>query len=130
MKKLQACNEVGFSGSFCDLCYNLTMENKTNLTVFGIILGLSIIISFGLASYTFYVLRNTNYISTTGSATQTVTSDSVKWTATITRVITLATVKDGYTKMATDLMAVRSFLTTNGIPDTSVNIDPILMNEN
>lgn len=105
-------------------------DNKNNLTLFGIILGLSIIVSFGIASFTFYKLRGNDYISTTGSATKEVTSDSVKWTSTITRTVTLATMKDGYTKMATDLTDVKAFLATSGIPETSINIAPIFMNEN
>jgi hypothetical protein len=104
-------------------------NNNKNLVGLGIILGLSLLISTGLASFTFYKLRSTDYISTTGSATQEYTSDSVKWTSTITRTVTLATVKDGYTKMASDLAAVKSFLSTNGIPDTSIDIAPIYMNE-
>ena len=104
-------------------------NNNKSLLGFGVILGLSIIISFGLASYTFYKLRATDFISTTGSATQEVTSDSVKWTSTITRVVTLATVQDGYTKLAADLAAVKSFLSQNGIPDTSINVDPVFMNQ-
>ena len=104
-------------------------NNNKNLIVFGVILGLSIIISFSVASFTFYKLRVTDNISTTGSATKEYTSDTVKWTSTITRTVTLATVKDGYTKMASDLAAVKSFLSTNGIPDTSIDIAPIYMNE-
>jgi hypothetical protein len=104
-------------------------NNNKNLIVFGIILGLSIIISASLASFTFYKLRSTNDITTTGSATKEYTSDSVKWTSTITRTVTLATVKDGYTKMASDLAAVKSFLSTNGIPDSSIDVAPIFMNE-
>ena len=106
------------------------MENTNkNLIGLGIILGLSLLISTGLASFTFYTLRSTNYISTTGSATKEYTSDSVKWTSSITRTVTLATVKDGYTKMASDLTAVKNFLSTNGIPDTSISVAPIYMNE-
>ena len=104
-------------------------NNNKNLIGFGVILGLSIIISFGLASFTFYKLRATDNISTTGSATKEYTSDTVKWTSTITRTVTIATVKDGYTKMASDLAAVKSFLSTNGISDTSIDIAPIYMNE-
>jgi hypothetical protein len=104
-------------------------NNNKHLIFFGVILGLSLLISTGLASFTFYKLRSTDYISTTGSATQEYTSDSVKWTSTITRNVTLATVKNGYTQMASDLAAVKSFLSTNGIPDTSIDVTPILMNE-
>jgi hypothetical protein len=103
--------------------------NNKSLISFGVILGLSIIISFSVASFTFYKLRGTDFISTTGSATKEYTSDTVKWTSTITRTVTLATVKDGYVKMASDLTAVKSFLNTNGIPDKSIEISPIFMNE-
>jgi hypothetical protein len=104
-------------------------NNNKNLIGLGIILGLSLLISTGLASFTFYKLRSTDNISTTGSATKEYTSDTVKWTSTITRTVTLATVKDGYAKMASDLAAVKSFLSTNGVPDASVDISPIFMNE-
>lgn len=104
--------------------------NNKNLIIFGLVLGLSIIISFGIASFTFYKLRGNDYISTTGSASEEVTSDSVKWTSAITRTVTLATVKDGYSKMSSDLLAVKDFLSSNGIPDTSINVAPVLMNEN
>jgi len=104
-------------------------SNK-NLFVFGTILGLSLIISAGIASFTFYNIRSADTISTTGSAIKNVTSDSVKWTSTITRTVTLATVKDGYTKMSSDLKNVQAFLSTNGIPDSAVTIAPVFMNEN
>lgn len=109
------------------------MENKENtnqkLTNFGIILGLSIIISFALASYTFYAIRSTDSITTTGSSKKEVTSDKVKWTSTITRVVKLSTVKDGYAKMDNDLKEVKNFLASNGIPAEQIDISPVLMNE-
>jgi hypothetical protein len=104
-------------------------NNNKNLISFGIILGLSIIISFSIASFTFYKLRGANDISTTGSATKEYTSDTVKWTSTITRNVTLATVKTGYAQMASDLVAVKSFLSGSGVPDASVDISPIFMNQ-
>ena len=105
------------------------MENNKKYVFFGLILGLSLIISTGVGAYAFYKIRSTNYLTTTGSAKESVVSDSVKWTSTITRRVTTSTIKDGYTKMDTDLKAVKSFLATNGITDDSVNISPILMNE-
>ncbi|MCX6753343.1 MAG: SIMPL domain-containing protein [Candidatus Nomurabacteria bacterium] len=106
------------------------MENKTqSLTSFGLILGLSIIISFGLGSYTFYKLRTGDTISVTGSAMKEVTSDKVKWTSSITRTAKASTIKDGYTAMDADLTAVKDFLKTNGINDTDIVISPIFMNE-
>jgi len=105
------------------------MENKNNLMSFGIVLGLSIILSFGIASYTFYNLRSMDYISTTGSAKKAVTSDKVKWITSIARQTTISNIKDGYTKMDTDLKEVKAFLATNGIPETEITVAPVWMNE-
>ena len=104
-------------------------NNNKSLTVFGLILGLSIIISFGIASFTFYKLRSAEYISTTGSAKKAVVSDSVKWVSSITRVVKLSTVKDGYAKMDADLKGVKNFLMTNGIAEKDIEVAPVYMNE-
>ena len=105
------------------------MQENKNLVSFGLILGLSIIISFGIASYTFYSLRSADYITTTGSAKKEVTSDTVKWTSTISRIVKLSTVKDGYAKMDTDLKEVKAFFADNGFTDEDMEISPIFMNE-
>lgn len=104
-------------------------NNEQKLMGFGLILGVSIIISFGLACYTFYKVRAVDYITTTGSSKKEVTSDKVKWTSTITRMVKLSTVKDGYLKMDADLKNVKTFLTANGILDNNIDIAPIFMNE-
>lgn len=106
------------------------MENTNKSYVaFGLILGLSIIISASVGSLTFYKLRSMDYISTTGSAKKPVTSDKVKWTSSITRSIRQSTIKDGYLKMDTDLKEVKNFLASNGIPAESIDVSPVFMNE-
>ncbi|HNW71920.1 MAG TPA: SIMPL domain-containing protein [Candidatus Paceibacterota bacterium] len=104
-------------------------NNNKNYIVFGIVLGLAIIISASIGSFTFYKLRSMDYISTTGSTKKSVTSDKVKWTSSITQKVKLATLKDGYAKLNTDLKSVKEFLNTNGIPEESINISPVFMNE-
>ena len=103
-------------------------DNK-NYMLFGLILGLALIISAGIGSYTFFKIRSLDYITTTGSAKKAVTSDKVKWTSTITRPAKIATMKDGYTKIDADLKEVKDFLATSGIPADSIDISPVLMNE-
>jgi hypothetical protein len=105
------------------------MQENKSLTVFGVILGASIIISFAIASYTFYSLRSADYITTTGSSKKEVTSDTVKWTSTISRIIKLSTVKEGYAKMDADLKEVKAFFAENGFTDKDMEISPIFMNE-
>lgn len=107
------------------------MENTNNnkLQNFGFILGASLILSFIIASVTFYNLRSEDYISSTGSAKQAVTSDSVKWNSSITRTARASGIKDGYAKLDIDLKAVKAFLATSGVPETSIQISPVFMNE-
>jgi hypothetical protein len=106
------------------------MENSNkNYQVFGLILGLSIIISAGMGSFTFYKLRSMDYISTTGSAKKAVVSDKVKWSSYITRSIRQSTMKDGYIKLDADLKEVKNFLASNGIPLESIDISPVFMQE-
>ncbi|MEI8269742.1 MAG: SIMPL domain-containing protein [bacterium] len=103
-------------------------DNK-NYMVFGLILGLSIIISATIGSLTFYKLRSMDYISTTGSAKKPVVSDKVKWTSSITQKVKASAMKDGYAKLDTNLKDVKDFMTTNGISAESLTISPVLMNE-
>ena len=106
------------------------MENyNRNYMVFGLILGLSIIISATIGSLTFYKLRSMDYISTTGSVKKAVVSDKVKWSSSITRTVKTGTIKNEYEKMSTDLKEVKSFLALNNIPDTSIDISAVFMNE-
>jgi len=104
-------------------------NNNKNYVTFGLILGLSLIISTGLGVFAFYKIRSVDYISTTGSAKKAVVSDKVKWTSSITRQVSVSTVKDGYAKMDIDLKEVKDFFTANGIPAVSLSISPVFMNE-
>ena len=104
-------------------------NNNKNYMVFGLILGLSLVISATIGSLTFYKLRSMDYISTTGSAKKAVVSDKVKWATSITRSIRQSTIKDGYTKLDADLKEVQGFLATNGIPTEAIDVSPVFMNE-
>ena len=100
-----------------------------NYIAFGLILGISLIISFIIGSVTIYKLRSNNTLTSTGSAKESVTSDKVKWTSSITRPVTVSTLSAGYIKMDADLKAVKDFLTTNNIPVESIDVSPVFMNE-
>lgn len=103
-------------------------SNK-NLTILGILLGASLIISTVIGAMAFYKLRSMDYISTTGSAKKAVVSDKVKWTASITRSTRQSTMKDGYAKLDFDLKEVKNFLSSNGVPVEAIDISPVYMNE-
>ncbi len=105
------------------------MENNKNYLIFGLVLGLSLIISASIGSFTFYKLRSNDTITSTGSAKQAVLSDKVKWTGNITRNTTLSTLKSGYAKMDEDLKIVKAFLLENGIKEEEINVSTIYLNE-
>jgi uncharacterized protein len=71
----------------------------------------------------------TNTLTVTGSARTEVVSDTVVWRAAITRSVSFAGLKDGYTQMAKDLEIVKKFLTDNNISAESITVQPIAMNE-
>jgi uncharacterized protein len=105
------------------------MENKNNLSALGLILGGAIVFSFLIGSFTFYKVRTLESISVTGSAKKAVVSDQVKWIASINRQVRLVAVKEGYAKMAADLAEVKTFLSTNGVPENEIVVNPIFMQE-
>jgi hypothetical protein len=103
--------------------------SRKDYVLLGTILGLSLLASTCIASYTFYRLRSNNTITSTGSAKESVVSDKVKWTSSITRAVSASTISQGYAQMDSDLKAVRAFLAANNIPADSIEVSPILMNE-
>lgn len=110
------------------------MESDTRskaLTIFGIILGASMIASVLIGAGVFYKIKSyDNALSVTGSAKREVTSDKVKWTSSITRTVRISALKSGYVQMAKDLADVKEFFKEKGIPDDAITISPIFMNEN
>lgn len=110
------------------------MESDTRtkaLTIFGILLGASMIVSALIGAGVLYKITSfDNSLSVTGSAKREVTSDKVKWTSSITRTARISGLKGGYAQMAKDLAEVQAFFKEKGIPDESIIISPVFMNEN
>ena len=109
------------------------MENNQKFSFFnpGIFIGLGLIVSTIIGAYVFYQVRSfDNTLTVTGSATKPVTSDHVKWVGAINRVVKVSTLKQGYADMASDLVGVKAFLKANNIPDESIVISPIFMDQN
>jgi uncharacterized protein len=99
------------------------------LVIFGVILGICLIIAAGIGSFTFYWVRSqkTDTLTVTGSVKKEVTSDLAKWTSTFTRNVPIDSLKDGYTQMATDQQAVLKFFKDQGIDVNKVLISPVFM---
>lgn len=109
------------------------MENNSKLNpliIFGIILGASIIVSMFIGAGFFYKIRSfDDSLSVTGSAKRAVQSDKVKWTSSINRVAKVNNLKAGYDQMARDLVEVKAFFKAQGIPEESIVVTPVFMNE-
>ena len=109
--------------------YYVYMNDNKNYIVFGVILGLSLILSSTIGALAFYSVRSVNTISSTGSVKKSVVSDKVKWTSSISRQTTASTLKNGYAQMDNDLKNVKNFLFANGIEEKDIIISPITLNE-
>lgn len=104
------------------------MEKIKGLPTFGIIVGISLIITGAIIARTLLdVKKLDNLISVSGSAKQTVTSDSARWTGNFTRTVFRDQLKEGYTAMKNDEKLVSDFFSSQGF--TKIEISPIFMNE-
>lgn len=107
------------------------MENqKISLALASLILAIGLLASSALASATFYKVRALdNTLSVTGSAKIQVKSDSVKWTTSISRMVTQENIKIGYADMARDLKEVKVFFKANGIEEKVLDISPVFVEQ-
>lgn len=95
------------------------------------VLGLALIISTIIGVYTLYQVKSfDNTLTVTGSTSKQVTSDHVKWVGTISRIVKLNTLNQGYKDMANDLSVVQSFLKGKNIPSEQVVVSAISMDQN
>jgi hypothetical protein len=107
------------------------MVNENRSFFWGLtIIGIAIVIGTIIGSVTFYQVKSLdNTLSVTGSAKEKVTADTVKWTASFSRIVSVLDIKSGYTQMANDQAIVEKFLKDAKIDDTAVTISPVTMSE-
>lgn len=113
---------------------NLNHENYpkrgigNKLIIFGVILGICLIIAAGIGSFTFYTVRTQNEtLMVTGSVKQQVTSDLAKWSGSFQRNIPQEDLKAGYAQMKQDQQLVLQFFNDNGYDSSKVLISPVFM---
>ena len=105
------------------------MENNNKNIFFGLILGISLIISSFVIANTFLnVKKLDNVLSVSGSAKQKVVSDSARWTGNFSRSATADQIKSGYSQMKNDEKIIKDFFTSQGFGD-KIEISPVFMNE-
>lgn len=104
------------------------MENQKSLLFFGLIIGVSLIITGAIIARTFLdVKKLDNVISVSGSAKKTVTSDSARWTGNFSRSTVKDQLKEGYAAMKNDEKIVSDFFKSQGF--SQIEISPVFMNE-
>ena len=107
------------------------MKEYKNIVMLASIIGGSLVLSAFIGCFTAYKIRSLdNVLSVTGSASQHVVSDQVKWSSSFSRIVTLNKLNQGYADMASDLAKVKKFFTDNGIDESKLDISPITMSEN
>lgn len=118
---------------FYFLCVTILNMNNTKIhpiVFLGIILGGSFLIATILGAFTVFKIRAQNDVVTvTGSAKIEVTSDLAKWNAEFSRTVRESALSTGYSRMANDLIQVKSFLTSQGITQDEVDISTVSMYE-
>ena len=105
-------------------------ENSNKIIYFAIIIGVCLIISALIASFTFYMVRSpVDTLSVTGSVRQNVTSDIAIWTSNFTRTVPAENLKEGYQMMQNDQKLVLDFFEDNGFSENDLNISPVFMEQ-
>lgn len=108
----------------------MSKENSNKIIYFAIILGICLIISASIGSFTFYKVRSPeDTLSVTGSVREKVTSDLAKWTANFSRTIPAEDLKAGYQMMKNDQRLVLNFFEDNGFTEEDITISPVFMEQ-
>jgi hypothetical protein len=98
------------------------------LLVFGVIIGLCLIIAAGIGSYTFYFVRTKgDTLSVTGSVKQKVVSDLAKWKGQFSRNIPMEDLNSGYARMKQDENILIQFFKEYGFTDKDILVSPVYM---
>jgi len=108
----------------------MSKENSNKIIYFAIILGICLIISASIGSFTFYKVRSPeDTLSVTGSVREKVTSDLAKWTANFSRTVSAEDLKAGYQMMKNDQRLVINFFEDNGFNEEDITISPVFMEQ-
>ena len=103
---------------------------KNPIVTSALVLGISILICTCIASYTVYVFRSMdNLLSVTGSAKQSITADTVKWSTSISRQTKAEDLKSGYDAVAKDLKVVKQYFKNNGFDESALTVSTVYMDE-
>lgn len=109
--------------------YYANMDTKHSpLVAASAVLSVALILGVIVVSQTIYKVRAlSNVITVTGSAERVVTSDTVKWTSTISRNAGTGDLKVASAKLSTDLTTVKKALSDAGVQESELRIDAVVV---
>lgn len=100
------------------------MDSKT-LKIFAGIIGASLFLGLLVHGAQLASRSNADSITVTGSSKRRVEADLAKWNASFTRRTGAYDLKNGITRSAADIEAIKKFVTDHGIPAEAIIITPI-----
>ncbi len=106
------------------------MENKNYTVAFAILSGSIILATLIAGAFFVKVKRGGDVVSVTGSAKVSITSDSAKYTADLSRTVTEGSLKDGYAQIASDVSTLQTALTAAGLQASEFTFTTASLNEN
>ncbi|MEY2664514.1 MAG: hypothetical protein RIT04_322 [Candidatus Parcubacteria bacterium] len=106
------------------------IKNTNTYIISALILGGAFIIAAFVGGYTYYSVQSlSNTLSVTGSAKQSVTADSAKWTIGTSQVVTPDRTSSGYETVTDATTRIREYLVKHGIPADQISVSPIFTDE-
>lgn len=96
----------------------------------GVVLGTALILAALVGAWAALSIKAADdTVSVTGSAKQAVTSDSVKFAFTLTRVADASALGAGNAQLDSDLLKARALLEEAGVPAEEITIDPVMTSQ-
>lgn len=109
----------------CGLDWIMSKSEARGARTWGIV-GLSFIIGLGvLGIFLVQSRQSETSLRVVGYASKLFESDLVKWNLTLQRNSSPDALKDGYSRMSSDVNAFKAYLVQKGIPEKDINIQPI-----
>lgn len=93
------------------------------------VLAGALVLGAVILAYTLVSLRSLDdTITSTGSAKESVTADSGKWTVFVSRLVMEGAIPQGYATVARDVEAVKKYVTDTGI-EAEITTEPVMLQE-